>query len=351
MTYADKKILIVGAGAIGAAVAAWVAPHHGHLYLLNTRNSREALKTKGITIYQSGQPEQTRRRVKVKTIDRLEDLPDVDIVVTVVKNYSLPDTAAAIKERLGDRPLIVSMANGAVNQEILPRYFSRVVYCVVSFNARRDAPVVVGYQKQGPLLIGTPDNGLQDELKMVQTILAKGCPTHIVDRLQDAVHSKIVMNLTNGLDTLVGHGYGPLSNFDVYQRLLTRTLREGIEIITAAGYRECKMGGMPSFFLIRLGAAMPLWLARPMFKRKLKSMVISSMTQDILVRGSELSEIDSLTGYIVRLAEKHHVSAPYNQTIYRLAKEYFKPGFQPMPCEAVADEVEKACRNLQLKRP
>jgi len=344
MSYPEKKVLIVGAGAIGAAVAAWIAPHHAELYILSTRNSREVLNTKGITTYQTGRPEKTRRGAKVKTIDHIEELPDVDIVVIAVKNYSLPEVAAAVKARLGNRPLVVSMANGAVNQEILPPYFSRVVYCVVSFNARRDAPAVVGYQKRGPLLIGTPDNALQAELKMVQAILGKGCPTLIVNRLQDAVHSKIVMNLTNALDTLVGHGYRPLSNFDTYQRLLTRTLSEGIQIITAAGYRECKMGGMPSFFLIRLGAAMPLWLGRPLFKRKLKSMVISSMTQDILLRGSSLSEIDSLTGYIVRLAEKCHVPAPYNQTIYRLAGERFQPGFQPMRCEAVAEEVQQASR-------
>ena len=90
-----------------------------------------------------------------------------------------------------------------------------------------------------------------------------------------------------------------------------------------------------------IGAAVA---ARPMFKRKLKSMVISSMTQDVLVRGSSLSEIDSLTGHVVRLAEKHHVPAPYNQTIYRLAKERFRPGFQPMRCEEVAAEVRKAYR-------
>lgn len=342
MTCTDKKVLIVGAGAIGAAVAAWLAPHHSELYLLSTASTRSTLNAKGITIYQTDRPEKTRRIVEVRSIDRLEDLPDADIVVLSVKNYSLPAAAASVKECLGDRPLIVSLANGAVNQEILPRYFSRIVYGVVSFNARRDEPGVVGYQKRGPLLIGTPDNGLRDELKMVQTILDKACPTSIVDHLQDAVHSKLVMNLANALDTLVGHGYRPLSNFDIYQRLLTRTLWEGVRIITAAGYRECKMGGMPSFFLIRLGAVLPLWLVRPIFKRKLKSMVISSMTQDILLRGSTLSEVDSLTGFIVRLAERHHVAAPYNQTIYRLARDRFAPGLEPMRCEALADEVQKA---------
>jgi ketopantoate reductase len=65
------------------------------------------------------------------------------------------------------------------------------------------------------------------------------------------------------------------------------------------------------------------------------------MTQDILLRGSGLSEIDSLTGYIVRLADQHHVSAPYNKTIYRLAKERFGPNFQPLRCEDVLAEVIK----------
>jgi ketopantoate reductase len=206
--------------------------------------------------------------------------------------------------------------------------------------------VVVGYQKKGPLFIGTPDNTLMDELKMVQVILGTGCETIIVDHLQNAVHSKIVMNLTNALDTLVGRGYCPVSNFTVYQKLLSQTLWEGVRVIKAAGYKESKMSGLPSFLLLRLGAAMPAWVIRPIFKHKIKSMVISSMTQDILLRGSGVSEIDSLTGYIVRLAEKHNVQAPYNNTLYRLAKEHFGPDFQPMHCEDVLAAVEKTNQTM-----
>jgi 2-dehydropantoate 2-reductase len=342
MIYENKKVLFVGAGAIGASVAAWVAPHHAELYVMDVGEVQQTLKTKGITIYKTDSPDKTRETVRVKIVNRIEDLPDVDIIVLGVKNYSLPTIAEMLKKTVGDKPIVVSMANGTENQETLPRYFSKVIYCVISFNARRDEPVVVGYQKKGPLLIGTPNNSLKNELKMVQGILGKGCETIIVNHLQDAVHSKIVMNLTNALDTLVGQGYQPVSNFDIYQKLLVSTLWEGVQIIKAAGYQECKMGGMPSFFLIWLGTVMPLWMGRPIFKRKIKSMVMSSMTQDILLRGSGVSEIDSLTGYIVRLAKKHHLPAPYNNSIYRLAKERFGPNFRPMRCEDILAEVEKA---------
>jgi 2-dehydropantoate 2-reductase len=337
----DRKVLLVGAGAIGASVAAWTAPHHQELYIMDIGEVQEALKTTGITVYQIDEPDKSRVTVRVKTIDRVEELPDVDIIILAVKNYALPAVAEMLKKALGDRPLIVSLANGTENQVILPRYFSKVIYGVISYNARRDQLVVIGYQKKGPLYIGTPDHTLMDELKMVQAILGTGCETIIVDHLQDAVHSKIVMNLTNALDTLVGRGYCPVSNFTVYQKLLSQTLWEGVRVIKAAGYKEFKMGGLPSFLLLRLGAVMPAWVIRPIFKHKIKSMIISSMTQDILLRGSGVSEIESLTGYMVRLAEKHHVQIPYNKTLYRLAKEHFGPNFQPLRCEDVLAAVEK----------
>ena len=42
------------------------------------------------------------------------------------------------------------------------------------------------------------------------------------------------------------------------------------------------------------------------------------------------------------LAEKHKVKAPYNKTIYRLAKENFGKDFKAMRCEDVQAEINKA---------
>lgn len=347
-TPAIRKILFVGAGAIGASVAAWVAAHHDGVYALDVGDVQAALKAGGISTYQTDAPSTTRHTVRVRVIERLSDLPDVDVVVLSVKNYSLAAVAQQVRDQLGDRPIIVSMANGVDNQSILPTYFSKVIYCVVGYNAKRESPlagaVVVGYQKRGPLLIGTHDNTLQTELRAVQAVLALGCPTEVVERLDDVVHTKIVMNLTNALDALVGHGVVPLSNFDAYQRLLSNTLWEGVQIVRAAGYREHRIAGMPSFLMLHLATLMPRWIARPIFQRKLRAMVMSSMTQDVALRGAHDTELESLTGYITQLARRVGVAAPYNQTIYRLGRERFHPGFQPMRCEDVQAEVEQALK-------
>ena len=337
----EPKVLIVGAGAIGASLAAWLAPFHHELFITDVAEVRDALKTRGITAYQIDDPVKTCGTVHVRVVDRLEDLADADIVVLAVKNYSLATVARQIHEQYGDRPIIVSLANGVDNQRILPKFFSRVIYGVVGYNAVRDAGYEVGYQKKGPLIIGTPDDSLREELLMVRDLLNQGCKTIIARHLQDAVHSKIVMNLANALDTLVGRGFAPVSDFGVYQHLLSNTLWEGVQVIQAAGYHEHKIDGMPTFLQLRLVRALPGWVARPLFKRKLKSLVMSSMTQDVFLRHAQSTELESLTGYITRLAADHNVAVPYNSAIYRLARKHLGPGFTPMRCEDVLAEVER----------
>ena len=336
----EAKILFIGPGAVGASVAAWVAESYRSVFIMGHGETQAALRQSGITTYAFEQPNETRRTVRVAAVDRPADVGDADIVVLAVKNYSLEAVARQVREELGDRPIVVSMANGIDNQRILPKFFSKVIYGVVGYNARRDEPVVVGYQRKGPVLIGTPDNKLGDELRLVQSILVRGCPTEITDRLQDAVHTKIVINLTNALDALIGRGARPLSNLAVYQQLLSQTLSEGVQIIRAAGYREHRIAGIPPFALLHLVAALPGWLTRPLFKRELRAMRMSSMTQDVVLRGAVDTELESITGYIVRLAAEHGVPAPYNRAIYRLGREKFRPGFAPVRCEEVLAAVE-----------
>ncbi len=339
MTRDDLKLVFLGAGVIGGSVGGWIAPFHRETYFLDVGPVAEAIRANGITTYPGDAPEQ-KQTVQARVIDDLSEVPDADVVVLGVKNYSLETVAGVVKDKLGDRPVIVGMQNGIANQRILPGYFSKVVYCVVSYNAWMDEPVVIGYQKKGPLHLGTPGGELSEELERISAVFNLGVETEVTDRIQDAIHSKIVLNLTNSLTTLLGLGVQPIPNRELFQKLLSNLLWEGILTMKAAGFRESKLGGMPSWTLLRLSAKLPRMITKKLFEKNVKKMVLSSMAQDVIVRKTRDTELDSINGYVIELADRHGVQVPYNKAIYDLSvREFAREGFQPLEAETIWEAV------------
>jgi len=331
-------VLIFGAGAVGATVGGWLAPHHASVTLLDRGPVAAALRDRGLTLYQQGQREQADT-VHVRVVEDLAEVPRADVVVLAVKNYSLDAVARVVRDRYGDAAIVVGLQNGVDNQVILPKHFSRVVYGVVGYNAWIDEPGVVGYQKRGPLVVGTILNLLRPELAAVTELLGRGVETVATDYLQDAAHSKMIVNLTNSLTTLVGHGLRTVSDRGLFQKLLSNLTYEGLRIVRAAGYRECKVGGMPSWALMTAAARLPRFVTRRPFEQNVKKMVISSMAQDILQRGGTDSELESLNGYFLALADRHGLQVPYNRAVYELCREKFVAGFEPIDVREVWDRV------------
>lgn len=339
------KVVVVGAGVIGGSVGAWIAENYDNIFFYDLPENNELMRKNGITTYPQGNREAAVRG-EVKVLGSLSEAADADVVIIGVKNYSLDGVAKRVKEAVGDGPIVVGMQNGRDNQEILPKYFTKVVYCVISYNAWTDGPMVIGYQKKGPLHLGTRHNELQQELDEIARIFNLGVETHVTQALGDAVHSKLVINLTNSLTTLVGMSFKPISDMAVFQKLLSNLLWEGVQIVKAAGYRESRLGGMPPWRMLWMSTKLPRAVTKGLFARNVKKMVISSMAQDVIQRACGDSELDSLNGYLLNLAAKHRVDAPFNRTIYELCKrEFCKPVFEPLDVKAVWEEVQKRVRS------
>jgi len=337
----NPKILFLGVGAVGASVGGWIAPVYEDTYFLDQGETADALKTKGITSYWGEEPNK-KFNTAVKTVDRLEDITDADILFLGVKNYSLEPVSKWICETFKTPPLIVALQNGIENQSVLPKYFDRVIYCVISYNAWLDEPGVAGYQKHGPLVLGTPDNQLQDEMNLISGILNRGVETVITDHLLDAVYSKMIINLSNSLTTLIGHTFKPITNRPLLQHLLTSLIFEGVQIVKKAGHKECHLGGMPSWKSIWAVAKFPRFVTKGIFEKNLAKMVVSSMAQDVIQRKSSDSELESLNGYFIKLAEKNGVEVPINKAIYKMCqREFTKDNFQPMDIEDVWNEIQQ----------
>lgn len=336
----QPTILLIGAGAVGSTIAAWVAPYCERFYVLDQPAVLATLQARGVRA--TPQHDDARAAtVRVHTIAQLGDIPAPDYVLLCVKNYSLEGLAQAIVAHYGDHPVVVGLQNGLVNQTILPKYFSKVIYGVVCYNAWLDAPGIAGYQKRGPLVFGTPDNRLQTEMRALAAVFNQGVDTVVTDHLMDAAISKLIINLTNSFTTLVGFTFQPISDEALFQQILSNLTYEGVQIAKAAGHRECKLGGMPGWHLITLSALAPQWLTRGLFKKNVRKMVVSSMAQDVLQSRRGDNELETINGHLLRLAESHGVDAPYNRAIYQLCREAFaQDGFQPL-------DVREAWRRMQ----
>jgi 2-dehydropantoate 2-reductase len=335
------SFVIIGAGAIGGCLGGWLSKAHDDVYLLDQGEVARNLKEKGLTLYHQGE-EDKKEQIPVKVVDSLAEVADIDTIAIAVKNYSLDAVAQSISEQVSGDPLIVGFQNGIENQSILPRYFERVVYTIIEFNAWIDEPGVIGYQNHGPFVIGTVDNGLQDELKALQVYMNAGVETIITDRIRDAAFCKMVINLTNSFTTLVGFKYREIGSMKLFKKMLSNSMYEGLKIIQAAGVTEFHAGDMPSWSKIKASATLPDFITMGMFKANLDKMVLSSMAQDILQRRAGVSELDSLLGHFVAMADKYHVPAPYNKTIYELCKvEFAEPDFEPLTEEQVWAAIQK----------
>ena len=348
-----KKIVFFGAGAVGASAGAWVAEKYDETYFFARGKTKEALKVNRVTHYfYDGADEALKENTittlqPIQILDSLEDITENDVIALSVKNYGLEEAAAQIKSQCGDRPIILSMANGRINQDILPKFFSKVIYSVVLWNAWRDIEflekenkLIVGAQKRGPLLIGTLDNSLQDEMKAVEGTFNPCLETIIVEEIQDAIHCKIALNVVNAITTLIGHGIQTV-DFTPFQTLVTNTIWEAVQILKAAGFEEYPLPDMTPWAASEMLHQLPISATKDQFKEAMSKMQISSMTQDIIQRNLGLSELESLNGYMVELADKHQISAPFNRAIYSLAKEQFQKDFQPMDANDVLAEVQK----------
>ncbi|MGA2386307.1 MAG: 2-dehydropantoate 2-reductase [Candidatus Bathyarchaeia archaeon] len=324
---AKPNVLVVGAGAIGLSVAGWIFPYNENLHLLARGESVDEIKRNGLCLHQIGQEPKVVRIPVVKSLDEIS-VPDV--IVIAVKNYDLDRAAFALRQELKNvEPIVVTLQNGVDNQQILPKYFSKALFGVVCYNAWREGPGKVAYVKHGHLLIGTPTNDLQQELKSARGVFNSGLDCFITDRLEDAVHCKLAINLINGLMALVGFRKRSIESEKILVHMTTRLLWEGVQVLQAAGFKEQELGSMPSWSEIQMAVNIPESRANPLYDFIVNRVGPTSMTQDVFA-GKKTTELDSLNGHMLELAQRVRVPMPINRAIYEIAKERFCPGFEPI---------------------
>ncbi len=327
------RILIYGIGAIGGTIGGLLAQNYKDLYFLARGENAKVLKNIGLTLYEKKLKD--RKIIPIKVIEDLNEISNIDLIIITVKNYNLEEVAIDIKNKLNDTPIILTFQNGVENQKILSKYFSKVIYGVISISAWRDEPGIFGYQKKRELIIGTLDNSLFREMEQIKNIIQLSIPLTITQKIQNAIHTKLLFNLSSSVLTLFDYKIN-IESISFIRRILTKLIFEGIEIIQSIGLEEHKIDGITSWNDFKKADKIPKKIADNIFKKRLKKAGPNSMYQDIIINKRGISELDYLNGYLIQLAKKNGVKAPINNTFYKICKnEFNKSPFKPLNPESV----------------
>lgn len=310
----SSHILIVGCGAIGGLFASALAGVADVTAYDASAEHVRAINAHGLRV--TGKSPRSARITATDDAATL-DGATFDAVIFLIKSKVTADALAQLRPRLAGNPLLVTLQNGMGNAEVLLSAPEAVVARGVTMNAGRYVgPGEIENLIEGKTWLGPVRGAVEDLEPLAALLTTAGYPTEVLADPMGAVWSKFVFNC-------VMNPMGALMMGDNAARYETADMRALIDDMAA----ECMavvraLGGSFAFppmdFVERVRTGdLPM------------SAHAGSMALD-MARGAP-TEIDELTGFIVREGERMAIPVPICRSIYRLTK-----GLETAACRRVA---------------
>jgi 2-dehydropantoate 2-reductase len=297
------RILIVGAGALGGLVGAYLTRSGEDVTLLEVNQARaRLLADAGLQITRVGQDEAT---IPVRVVTSLAGLEPFDLVFVAVKTYQTEDAVRASLPATTATTLFFSLQNGIGNAEAIAALAGEErVLCGVTYHSIEHAgPGRLRYRAGiKPIQIAAVRGGATPEVEAIGAAFRRaGFETNVVANVDHALWQKLlhnaVVNPTSAITGLTCREILADEDLIAFMRDLCA------EIIAVMRARGVPIVDEEDPFRPIIGSLKALGKNRP------------SMWQD-LARGTR-TEIDALNGAIVREAERLGLSVPHNAALVR----------------------------------
>ena len=298
-----SHILIVGCGAIGGLFATALSSV-AKVRAFDTNAAHvKAINAHGLRIAGKNQ-----RTAAVEAIDNANALEGArfDTVIFLIKSKMTAAALAQLKPVLAGKPVLVTLQNGMGNAEVLLSAPDAIVVRGVTMNAARYVEAgCVESLIEGKTWLG-PVRGNVDDVRPLADLLNKGgMETEVVGDPMGVVWSKFVFNcVMNPLGALMMGDNASRYDAPEMRALIDDMAAECESVVQALGG---KFAFPPMDYVgkVRAGEAP-------------RSRHAGSMALDI-ERGVP-TEIDELTGFIVREGERLKIPVPNCKAVYRLVK-------------------------------
>ena len=317
------KSAIWGSGAIGGVVGAAMAAAGEDVLLVDVVPEHvQAMNESGLVI-KSASGEQ---RVPVRAALPEEATGTFDLVFLVVKSQFTNVALDAIEPHLRADSAVISLQNGVNEPHIAKRIGAhRTIGCLVDFSADYHAPGLVVRARPGNLFVGEMDGSTTPRLEEVRRLLALSAPAHTRANIMGFVWAKMCKGNIDATTALVDENALEVRFNRAYHPVRIQLVRETIQVAAAEGVRVEAFAHFdpvpfmdPSPAGVAAASAVLDGVAAGQAKDSTK--VRTGYWRDIVVRKRK-SEIDYVTGEIVRCGERHGIPTPLNRLQLRMFEE------------------------------
>jgi 2-dehydropantoate 2-reductase len=298
-----KHILVVGAGAIGGLYAACLAKVADVIVLDTNRVHVEAVRRDGLRL--TGCTESVTKLAVFASAAEMGKRR-FDAVIILVKSQATGAAFDSIRPALEGRPVLVTFQNGMGNEEKLMALTDLDVAHGVSFEAARyDGPGRVHHLVHGEDSWLGPARGKVETIAWLGELMTKsGLPTRVVADPRGAIWGKFIFNsVMNPIGAIVQGVNAARYEVPEMRALIDAMAAECIRVAEAQGI-TLEFDPMYLVKKIRAGES-------PLTKHA------GSMAQDI--EAGRETELEAMTGYVVRKAKELGVPVPVTESVYRMA--------------------------------
>jgi 2-dehydropantoate 2-reductase len=297
-----ERVCVIGAGSIGSLFAGHLAQLVDVSVLTRREDHAEALNREGLRV--TGRSDLHARVTASADPDAIEPF-DLGIVAT--KANGLESAATALEGRFPDA-LVMTTLNGLGAEEVVRAHGEWPIVSAVTFmSGTKHSDTEVEYVLDTATWMGPyEDTPLERVEEIGDLVRRSGLEAEVFPDLRPAQWSKLVFNATvNSVAALTGlrhdHHFADEDEPSDLGHLVRDLVDEGKAVAAAAGVDLYEDPWEMNVHATRRGSAH-----------------YPSMLED--VEAHRATEIDLITGSLVREAERHGVPVPLHTALYRLVK-------------------------------
>lgn len=291
------RVAILGAGAVGGFVGARLS-RHAEVVLVGRGAHLRAIQRSGLSIEGLA-----RRPFRLEATADVRAARGADLVILTTKAYDTAKAAAALRKSRVEAP-VLSLQNGLTNLPVLSRALpsTSLLGGSIVLGVTRLGPGRLRYAGGGRAVLGAVTPGRALLLRTRALFNQSGIPATTTSDLNAVLWGKAIVNAAvNPLTALLRCPNGQI--LERPQACLIARLAAGEATLVALAHG------------VRVAANPWPAVARVLHDTAANR---SSMLQD--VEAGRPTEIDSITGQIVRVAGRRGVPTPVNRGLLSLVK-------------------------------